>query len=220
MLGVMMTRSLLRKVAIVGVTVALFLNAPGPVGSAQQSAGRLIIVDGSPHELMDGYHSWMVRHKEVLDSLRTGSAKASINPNSSSSSVASGDHPITLSPQPQDDADSSPLLVRTPSIDLYSPSGISVLHSTDPASNAQIIRSIADHRITAGKVPLKELRPTLREAIQMFSKLGPFGNQVNGYVLFAITCAEARCDSQREAINQLHAMPVLKGVSVVEVNLH
>ena len=215
-----MIKRLLHKAALIGAATILSLHVFVSLGAAKEQAERPIIVAGAMPELFNGYHSWMLRHKEVLDSLRSKPADASINPGSSSTSMASDKQNIRLSSQPQKEIEYSPLLVRTPSIDLYAPSGISVLHSTDPLSNPQSIRSIATHGITQPKTPLAELRPTLTEALQMFSNLKPFETRANEYVLFALTCSETRCDGQRQAIDQLRATPNLKGVRLVEVNLH
>jgi hypothetical protein len=168
---------------------------------------------------MDGYHSWMVRHKEVMESLRTQSATVGISPDFPSASATHDNHKVTLSPQAQGEPVSSPLLVRTPSIDVYAPTGISVLHSTDPAANPEIIRSVAERGLPK-KQSSNEVRPTLAEALQMFPKLQPAGVRADEYVLFALTCPEKRCDAQRRAIEELHGKPGWKGLKIIEVNLH
>jgi hypothetical protein len=214
----MITTSFLCRGILVCGTVILSLHLHALSGAAKEQVNNFTIVDGSTSELLNGYNAWMLRHKEVLDSLRTNNSRSSLDPSSSPTSEASVDHSIALSQQ--DRPKYSPLLVRTPSIDLYAPSGISVLHSTDNVGNPQIIESLSEHGLAQERPPLKELRPTLKEALQMFESLKPYENSTKGYVLFALTCSQTRCDGQRKAIDQLRAKESLKNVRVIEVNLH
>lgn len=214
----MIKRIRYRIVLASGIAI-LSLCSLTSLGAAKGQAGRFIVVDGSTSELLNGYNAWMHRHREVLDSLRTNPAKASINPGYPSPSASSSPsiNPFSAS---QNEPAYSPLIINTPSIDLYTPSGISVLHSTNSVINVQTIRSLAEHKVPQQKTSLNEFRPTLREALQMFSSLKPFEDRINGYVLFALTCSQARCDAQHQAINQLQAKHGLGSINVIEVNLH
>jgi hypothetical protein len=213
-----MLHRLLRGLILITGAVIVCLFPPAGYGGAGKQGGRIIIVNGSTAELLQGYDQWMLSHKKVLDSLRKSPAETNMSRVSPAPAQLSGK--AIFKSQPPSNSPYYPLLVRTPSIDLYAPSGISILYSTSAAGNPGKIPVLVDHGLPRTGVSVGEFRPTLKEALQMFPPLRQFENHLSGYVLFALTCSEPRCDGQRQAIRRLQTLPRLRRLSVIEVNLH
>jgi hypothetical protein len=114
-----------------------------------------------------------------------------------------------------------PMMIAIPSIDLYSPSGVSLYHGGDSEKNASFIRDLP------GNIPhakTEEVRPSFQEALEMFDALksqkalSPAGHQ---YTVFALTYAGADfCKAQNDAIQQLRSRAGQIGIRILEVRLH
>jgi len=114
------------------------------------------------------------------------------------------------------------LTLPMPSIDLYSPDGLSLYHGANSDENAAFIRALPrsiPHSSTAGT------RPTLKEAVAMFTELKPYEAKIlrrRGYTLFALSYKGADfCRAQNDAIASLEkARAARVGIAVVQVWLH
>jgi hypothetical protein len=118
--------------------------------------------------------------------------------------------------------DVTPLLIRMPSIDLYSPTGVSLYHGTDSDKNAKFIRGLP-HGIPSGSaVTADELRPTLQEAMEMFSELKQYASAPAAkkeYTVFALTYPDVTRKAQNEAMEELKNRAGRIGFRVIEVRL-
>lgn len=108
-----------------------------------------------------------------------------------------------------------------PSIDLYAPSGVSVYHGTDSAKNAAFLDALAKG---IGQTRTNEFRPTLQEAIEMFSELKAKEAALladKRYTIFALTYPHwDRCKAQNDAIEKLREHATQLGIRIIEVRLH
>jgi hypothetical protein len=113
----------------------------------------ITIVDARFQELAQGYMQWRHRHPEA-----TRQAPQEIP------------DPRQDVPRrdPASDSQPPPLIVRMPSIDLYSPSGFSVYHGAVSKENAAFIIALPRDIPRGDATTPHEVRPTLQEAVEMF----------------------------------------------------
>jgi len=115
-----------------------------------------------------------------------------------------------------------PFLIKMPSIDLYSPSGVSLHHGTDSEKNAAFIRALPQSIPRNDNAKTAEVRPTLREATDMLTEFKAYGEQLGRgrYTLFALTYSDApRCRAQNEAVQQLASRAHRLNIRVIEVRI-
>jgi hypothetical protein len=114
-----------------------------------------------------------------------------------------------------------PLMLAMPSIDLYSPAGVSLHHGSDSEKNAAFIRALPQ---TLREARTDEVRPSLKEAIEMFAELKTqevalLSNKE--YTVFALTYADTDlCKAQNDSIEKLRGRAHQLGVRILEVRLH
>jgi hypothetical protein len=179
-----------------------------PVESNHRSIA-IVSVEALVNELLEGYHKWIVRHPEINPQTQTASSRPAGGAQSGATEASQS---------------RGQLLIRTPSIDLYSPSGISLYHGTNCEENAAWIRALPRGIQTGGAAKTDGLRPTLQEAVEMFSELGPYKAvpmAKNEYTLFALANPSlTACKAQDEAIQQLKGSAPGTSIRVIEVRLH
>lgn len=118
----------------------------------------------------------------------------------------------------------TPGIIHMPSLDLYAASGISLYHSEDPQKNPAFIQDLPSNLTKLGGKP-DEVRPTLKEAIGMFTELKPYQSAILASerdTIFALTFPAdvARCQGQDMAVKQLKGRAREIGLNVIEVRLH
>lgn len=114
-----------------------------------------------------------------------------------------------------------PFNLDVPSIDLYSPSGTSIYHGVDSEKNAAFLRALPGG---IGLAKTIEVRPSLKEAIEMFADFKVRGATLladKRYTVFALTYPDwDRCKAQNDAMAKLRERADKIGVRVLEVRLH
>ena len=179
--------------------LALFSPLAGqkPVSGSngQLPPSSIVSIKAPVYELLKGYQEWIPRHPDTV--------------------------PKSMSSKPTLPTPEAPtFLLRMPSIDLYSPSGVSVYHDTNCEQNAAYIRSLQKtHRSTGNN---SEQRPTLREAIGMFKELADYRveSQVENYTLLAVTYPEnVKCDAQDEAIQHIRSDAINYKIRIIQIQL-
>jgi hypothetical protein len=199
----------------VGVLLLLSVLMPYTVWSGalrtqlhERSANAVITVQGSQDELLDGYLQWVHQHPEVMHG-----AEAIIP-------SARQESPM---PSAQSTRAVEPLVVGTPSIDLYSPAGISLYHGSNSDKNAAFIRALPRGVGQGSPAKTSEIRPTLQEAMEMFAELRPYSAtppEKNEVTVFALTFPDkAFCKAQNDAIALLKTRARRIGIRVIEVRL-
>jgi hypothetical protein len=178
----------------------------GPPGIPRSTV--VVTVNATVQELMVGYLRWVHRHPEVM--------RQALPP-------ISGNSQVWQDPASRSDRVVDPLLIRMPSIDLYSRGGKSVHHGTSPQGNATFLRALP-RSIPKGRAIHDESRPTLREAMGMLPELKPYESEFlkkKGYTVFALTYPgdPTRCKAQDEAVKQLEGRARRIGIRVIEVRL-
>jgi hypothetical protein len=122
---------------------------------------------------------------------------------------------------PEATQNGKPLMLAMPSIDLYSPSGVSLHHGADSEKNAAFLRALPR---TLREARTDEVRPSLKEAIEMFAELkaqeaGLLSDKE--YTVFAVTYPDSGlCKAQNDAIEKLRGRAHQLGVRILEVRLH
>lgn len=163
-------------------------------GSSDIGGIKLISVDAPESELLDGYHNWMLHHPAELPQYQ----------------------PKTPNPKS--------LLVATPSLDVYSETGKPLFHGTDSHANSAFINGLPNSIAAVTSSTPREYRPSLSEALGMFSELDFYkktSSNRNGYTIFAIACSDqARCGEQHKAILALGTHLHAGNISVIEVRIH
>ena len=111
--------------------------------------------------------------------------------------------------------------LHVPSIDLYDPAGTSIYHGIDSETNAVFLNGLTkDIKVTK----TSEFRPSLKEAIEMFSGLrAQEGTLLSDkrYTIFVLTYPNwDHCKSQNEAVARLRERAVKIGIRIIEVRLH
>lgn len=110
--------------------------------------------------------------------------------------------------------------IHFPILDFYSAAGVSIYHGDDSAKNAAFIRALP--RSIAG-TKTESLRPTLKEAIEMFPGLKKREQALlsgSRYTAFVITYPGwERCKAQNDAIAELKKRSREAGVHVIEVEI-
>jgi hypothetical protein len=113
------------------------------------------------------------------------------------------------------------LKVLVPILDLFSPSGISLYHGEDSVANAAFLRTFPKGMDGPKQVGL---RPSLKEAIEMFSELRSKEDALladKRYTIFAITYLDWEpCKDQNEAVSKLRERKGQANMRVIEVRLH
>jgi hypothetical protein len=112
--------------------------------------------------------------------------------------------------------------VEMPTLDIYSPAGVSQYFGADSAANAAIIRKLPRE---LPKQAASVARPSLSEAIDMFHELKSQKGKVlsdQRYTVFALTYPNwDHCKEQNEAIAQLRQrIQQTPNIRIVEVRLH
>jgi hypothetical protein len=124
-------------------------------------------------------------------------------------------HPETKSP-------TGSLVIHVPTIDLYSPTGEAVYHiDGDPTASAAFLKSLptqlARYRTSKPNAP----RPSLKEAIEMFSGLKGQENDLlttGKYTIFALTFLQwDYAKAQNDAINDLRRRLKNANVQIIEI---
>jgi len=173
---------------------------PGPHHDA-----AVITVQSPISEVMDGYHNLTIHHPEL---------------NKTSSGAPS--HSATM-PFSNDAAEKPSLEIRMPSIDLYSPAGISLFHGTSVATNASFIRGFQPNIPLKSAQSMTEFRPTLAEALAIFKELAPYAGRIlarKHYTIFVMTYPNVPSyKPQDDALEVLMQHAQQMRVQVVEVQL-
>lgn len=111
--------------------------------------------------------------------------------------------------------------MRTPSVDLYSPSGVPLYYGTDPKANVAFIRALPRSIPHTTSLPS---RPTLKETIEMLDELKPDEAALlagKEYTVFALTFRGPRdSKEQDEAVQELKKRARRIGINVIDVRLH
>jgi hypothetical protein len=111
--------------------------------------------------------------------------------------------------------------ILMPTLDLYSPSGVSLYHGEDSLANAAFIRTLPKG---IGNAKPATSRPSLKEAIEMFSELKAKEDALladKSYTIFAITYPDwDRCMDQNAAVAELRGSKGRANIRVIEVRLH
>lgn len=125
-----------------------------------------------------------------------------------------GRHPGTFSP-------GKPHTIGMPTLDLYSPSGISIYYGEDSATNAAFLGTLPQG---IPKLKTVAARPSLKEAIEMLPQLKAQEGALladKRYTLFAATQLNSnRCKAQNEAIANLRKRAGQMKIRIIEVRLH
>ena len=110
--------------------------------------------------------------------------------------------------------------VHFPILDLYSAAGVPIYHGDNSEQNAAFIRALP--RSVAG-AKTESLRPTLKEAIEMFPELKKREQALlsgSKYTAFVITYRDwDRCKAQNDAIAELRKRSRETGIRVIEVEI-
>jgi len=127
-----------------------------------------------------------------------------------------------VSRQPDTGGDSKPHRMEMPTLDIYSPAGVSLYFGANSAANAATIRKLSQELPKQASSPA---RPSLREAIDMFHELKSQKEKIlsgQRYTVFAITYPNwDHCKEQNEAIVQLREhRQQMPNIQIVEVRLH
>jgi hypothetical protein len=177
-------------------------------GLDERPTAAVVTIEASQDEVLRGYLQWLHRHPEVM---RHVQPLIPVSPPGLSSHESEAAHAV------------EPLLIGTPSIDLYSPLGISIYHGTDSDKNAAFIRALPRSIQQGSATKISEVRPTLQEAMEMFAELEPYVGPSLGkteYTIFALTYADRPyCKTQNEAVEQLKTRARGIGIRVIEVRL-
>jgi hypothetical protein len=199
-----------RRFLVLSFVISLALSAKPaqtkPNGRAATST-RVITVDVPISEAGNAFLAWLQLHPEAAPQPK----------------------PIIPAPSqglqgPQKESGSKPLMIQTPSIDLYSPSGVSLYHGTDSEKNAAFIRDLPRSIREVKRPETNDIRPTLKEIVEMFAELKPYEADIlagKQDTIFALTLFDtARCKAQNDAMQELRRQPSEVGVRIVEVRLH
>ena len=127
-----------------------------------------------------------------------------------------------FSRQPDTGGDSKPHRMEMPTLDIYSPAGVSLYFGDNSAANAAILRKLPQD---LPKQPTSVARPSLSEAIDMLHELKSQKEKIlsgQRYTIYAVTYPNwDRCKEQNEAIAQLRERrQQMSNIRIVEVRLH
>lgn len=178
-----------------------------PIKARPDHAGHLdatVITIQSPLSTMfEGYLNWLHHH-----------------PQAGTSASADGQD---LSKGTPSTAAGTSLRVSMPSIDLYSPSGVSLYHGTNSEKNATFIRGLLPGGPPRHMNPPSEPRPTLQEALAIFPQFRPYETSVLAnrmYTVFAMTYPnQSKYKEQNDAIEQLRGRARELHIRVIEVQV-
>lgn len=166
---------------------------------------HVIVVKVSEGHLLRGYLAWIHSHPQARPK----------SPKGLSSSILTGDQPLSQAEKTSHPAvhlgsdhsqESSPFLIHTPSIDLYSPVGKSIFYSYNTKKNAAFLRGLPKSIDSRAYRGTGELRPTLSEAVKMLPELRKYAPTVlaaDGYTVFALTCTTSHCEPQQNAVTRI-----------------
>jgi hypothetical protein len=126
-----------------------------------------------------------------------------------------------LEHHPEPTAAGKPQKILMPTLDLYSPTGTSIYFGTDSGANAAFVHTLPQGITNVG---MTEPRPSLKEAIEMFSELRAKENALladKRYTLFAVTYLNwERSKQQNEAVEELRRRISSTNIRIIEVRLH
>jgi len=192
----------------------LFAMQAGPgqkkSNTSPTGAGAVVTVDVPLQEFLNGALVWLAHHPEAIPKARP------LIPAPSQGGLHSGH---------EDAPGPAPMTIKMPSLDLYSPAGVSIYHSEDQQKNPAFIRALPGSIQQAKDAKTDEIRPTLQEAIEMLAELKPYEAAIMArkqVTIFALTypADTARCGAQDQAIQQLKERAQRIGIRVIEVRLH
>jgi hypothetical protein len=176
------------------LSLLLFFPFIAQSNSDRMSVTNAITVESSRSELEAGYLKWMHLHPEVMH--KNGS----------------------------DASEPEPLIIRMPSIDLYSPSGVSLYHGTSSKDNAVFLHDLPSNIHSLKAAMTTDIRPSIQEAMSIFPELEPYKAFVvakNRYTVFAMSYPNASIFmEQNKAIEQLKRRAQQLNLIVIEVQLH
>jgi hypothetical protein len=195
------------RILLTGALVLSVIQGKAAPAAQSEQPPWVITVEASQGELLEGYLRWLHRHPEAIH--HSQPARALSSPGSSADSAGA-----TQSTEP--------LLIRMPSIELYSRSGVSLYHGTDSEKNAVFIRALNEgpkEHLPEGN----EMRPTLDEAVEMLAELDLYRTALKGqeYTMMALTYPnKSSCRAQNDAVQQLESSSRQLGIRVIEVQIH
>jgi hypothetical protein len=118
-----------------------------------------------------------------------------------------------------------PLKLEMPTVDLYSPEGVSLYYGADSTKNAAFLRTLPQGIKNAGGAAKTGVpRPSLKEAIEMFPEFKERETGLlsdNRFTIFAVTYPNwDLCREQNEAIEKLRGRVAPSKLRIIEVRLH
>ena len=120
----------------------------------------------------------------------------------------------------------TPLKLAMPTIDIYSPEGALLYYGGDSTENAALLRTLPRNikNVKSAALTTSMPRPSLKEAIEMFSALREREAALlsgKRFTIFAFTYPNwDRCKEQNEAIEQLRGRITQSELRIIEVRLH
>jgi len=152
-----------------------------------------IFIDAATHQWLDGYLSW-VHHNPKAKSLL----------DSSTSSAPT-------------------LMLNTPYLELFSPSGKSLYRGDDAKKNAVFIRTL-EHGIPLSLSPLLSGdKPSIEDYVHIFPALRQYQTSIfsqKKYILFSITWPyKPDCMANNDALHEFESSDMSGGIQVIIVRL-
>ena len=177
-------------------------------GQGPTSGATVVTVDAPVQELLGGYLRWSQQHPEAIPEARP------LIPRPAQGGAQS---------QPGEGAGTGTEIhvLRMPSVDLYSASGVSLYYGSKSKENAAFIRAFPD---SIRQAKADHVRPTFKEAIEMVDELKPYEAALlarKGCTVFAVAFPGfGESEEQDEAVRELKHRADKLGIGVVEVRLH
>jgi hypothetical protein len=123
----------------------------------------------------------------------------------------------------KDDSSGTPkqqLSLPMPYLEFFSPTGEPLYRGGNDERNAAFLHDLEHEIPSRSTITTKELRPTLKEYVEMLNELKPYQAQILGgkkFTVLAITYRDtAMCKAQNEAIRQFGTH---SNIQVIELNL-
>jgi len=114
-----------------------------------------------------------------------------------------------------------PLMLGMPYLELFSPAGVSLYRGTNADENAVFLRQLQREIPTHSTIKTNELRPTLKEDIEMVAELKRGEARLldgKQFTIFAVTYPDRQfCKAQNEAIRGVGGR---QNIRIIEVRLH
>lgn len=116
-------------------------------------------------------------------------------------------------------------MVMLPSVDLYSPAGVSIYYTSGSKENLKFIHALPGSIRQVEREKKQKVRPTLKEAMEMIPELKPYEAAVlakKEYAVLALTFVppSPQCKAQDAVIRHFERRARGIGVRVIEVRLH